>query len=519
MALLKPSGADAVQAVAALAACNPFVTERAAWMARALGPAYVPFGPVWHADGDAFLADPNTPLLRQRVEQLAAEVRQRLVAGIRGDEREYDAYRGLVSYLLWLRYEDDWYYLMPHVSAAGGVPKVAEVYGRFADDALEFLKPLPGPAPDPPHLFALGYQLRRAFDHIFRRIYGGSRPAAELRARVWESLFTFSAQRYRSTLYRRMRDIPTLITGESGTGKELVARAIGLSQFIPFDADRKTFVADPGTSYFPVNLSACPRDLVESEMFGHRRGAFTDAVADRVGCFERCGNYGTVFLDEVGDLDPSVQLKLLRILQDRQFHAVGDNDPRHFAGKIVAATNRDLEEAIRAHQFRADLYFRICADTIHTPSLREQLADTPGDLRNLVTVIALRVVGAEDAPTLVDEVEQCVERDLGRDYGWPGNMRELEQCVRGVVVHRHYRPHGSRAVGDELMQEIRSVGLTAEQLLQRYVAIAYAKYGSYRKVSDRLDLRRARVQALAEAPVDAGDATNSSGHPCDEDLD
>ena len=374
MPLIEGEGAEAVFAIAALAECNPFVPERGVLMQRALGPAYIPFGPVWHSEGDALLADPNAPILRQRVEELGAGLRAKVVAGKRGSDAEYDAYRGLVSYLLWLRYEDDWYYLSPHAVGEVPITDAAACYKRFSPDVLHFLKPLPGPDPDVPHLFALGFQMRRAFDHIFRRIYGGSFPAAMLRASVWESLFTHSARRYRSMLFSKMRDTPILITGESGTGKELVARAIALSQYVPFNPATGAFEADPESCFTPVNLSELPGSLVEAEMFGHARGAYTDAKDERQGCFEMCGSYGAVFLDEIGDLDPAVQLKLLRVLQSRQFQRLGENVRRNFEGKVIAATNRDLEGAMVTGRFRSDLYYRICADSIETPSLREQLA-------------------------------------------------------------------------------------------------------------------------------------------------
>ena len=147
--------------------------------------------------------------------------------------------------------------------------------------------PADGEPVDPAHLFALGFQARRAFHHIFRQIFGASLPAARLRARVWRSVFTHNVRRYRTVLYDRMDDIPTLITGESGTGKELVARAIALSRYVPFDARTHAFAADPGAGFWAVNLSALSPTLIESELFGHRRGAFTGAVLDRPGWLVR----------------------------------------------------------------------------------------------------------------------------------------------------------------------------------------------------------------------------------------
>src|SRR6202043_2839283 len=172
-----------------------------------------------------------------------------------------------------------------------------------------------------------------AFDQIFRDIIGGSLPAARLRASIWQSVFTHDMRRYRRTLYSRMGEFATLITGPSGTGKELAARAIAESRYVPFDEQRLAFASDDAESFFPINISALSPTLVESELFGHRRGAFTGAVADRKGWLETCPEAGSVFLDELGDLDPAIQVKLLRVIETRTFHPVGDTASKHFEGK------------------------------------------------------------------------------------------------------------------------------------------------------------------------------------------
>src|SRR6185369_7664900 len=172
-----------------------------------------------------------------------------------------------------------------------------------------------------------------------------------------------------------------LITGPSGTGKELAARAIAESRYAAFDEHRVAFANDHVDSFFPINISALSPTLVESELFGHRRGAFTGAVADRKGWLETCAESGSVFLDELGDLDPSIQVKLLRVIETRTFHPVGDTAGRRFHGKLITATNRDLSAAMQQGHFREDLYYRLCSDQVATPSLAEQLADSPAVLR------------------------------------------------------------------------------------------------------------------------------------------
>ncbi len=290
------------------------------------------------------------------------------------------------------------------------------------------------------HVFALFFQLRRAYLHIFSSIVGGSRAVARLRGAVWQSIFTHDLTAWCRTLYRRMQDFPTLITGPSGTGKELVAQAIGRSLYIPYESARGRFAVHFLDTFHSVNLAALPEQLIESELFGHVKGAFTGAVSDRDGRLKDCPQEGAVFLDELGELTPAIQVKLLRLLQTRAYHRVGENRVLAFAGKVVAATNRDLLAEVQAGRFREDFYYRVCADRIETPSLREQLRDKPDDLPVMVEYIAQRVVGAEAAAECAGRVVDWIEEHLGRDYPWPGNFRELEQCVRSYTIRREYTP-------------------------------------------------------------------------------
>src|SRR6185295_18992997 len=173
-----------------------------------------------------------------------------------------------------------------------------------------------------PHAFAVLVQLHRAFLSIYEFIIGGSMPIARLRAAVCQSIFSHDMRRYGRVLYRCIGDVPTLILGPSGSGKELVARAIGHSRHVPFDGQSESF-SEELDDFHPLNLSALAPTLIESELFGHRRGAFSGAVGERSGWLEVCGPSGTVFLDEIGELEGSLQVKLLRVLQSRAFQRVG----------------------------------------------------------------------------------------------------------------------------------------------------------------------------------------------------
>ena len=209
-------------------------------------------------------------------------------------------------------------------------------------------------------------------------------------------------------------DSTVLITGESGTGKELVARAI---HFNSKRAD-KMFVT--------VNCGAIPEELLESELFGHVRGAFTNAVANREGRFS-VAHEGTIFLDEIGDMSATLQVKLLRVLQDRTFEPVGSSKTQSVNVRVIAATNQNLEDAIAARLFREDLYYRLNVIPIVVPPLRKRRDDIPLLAQHFLN-IANEVRGNGD----VQFSDEVIERLMGFD--WPGNVRELENLVERMVT-------------------------------------------------------------------------------------
>jgi two-component system nitrogen regulation response regulator GlnG len=209
-------------------------------------------------------------------------------------------------------------------------------------------------------------------------------------------------------------DATALITGESGTGKELVARAIY------HHSNRST------QPFLAVNCAAIPEQLLESELFGHERGAFTGATLQRIGKFEQC-NGGTLFLDEIGDMTPATQTKILRVLQSGTFERVGGNTPLKVDVRIIAATNKPLEEAVAARQFREDLFYRLNVVRIHIPPLRERRED----VRLLVNYFLKKF--ARDQETAPKSISNGVIKAL-EAYHWPGNVRELENIVRRALV-------------------------------------------------------------------------------------
>jgi two-component system, NtrC family, nitrogen regulation response regulator GlnG len=207
---------------------------------------------------------------------------------------------------------------------------------------------------------------------------------------------------------------PVMVTGESGCGKEVVARAIHKFS----SRVHKEFVA--------INCAAIPEQLLESELFGHEKGSFTGAVAQRIGRFEQCDG-GTLFLDEIGDMPHQVQSKLLRVLQEGEFSRVGSNQTLKTDVRILAATNRNLEKDVESNRFREDLFYRLNVIRIHLPPVRERRED----IRPLAQFFLQKIAKENRLPTyrLSEEAMRHLER-----WPWPGNVRELENTLRGAIV-------------------------------------------------------------------------------------
>jgi transcriptional regulator with PAS, ATPase and Fis domain len=266
-------------------------------------------------------------------------------------------------------------------------------------------------------------------------------------------------------------DSTVLITGESGTGKEVVARYI-------HELSRR--VDGPFVS---INCGALPESLLESELFGHTKGSFTGAVKDKSGLFA-AAETGTFFLDEIGETTPATQVKLLRVLQQREVIPVGATEAVPVDARLVAATNRDLEEEVPRGTFRGDLYYRLNVIAITLPPLRERRDDIPILAESFLRRAAS--IREEEPKRLAGPTLDALVA-----YPWPGNVRELEQAVRRILLTGRYVPDISRQGKDEdelLLEKVRAGELTAAELLARYSAMLHRRLGTYAEVAKRTGL-------------------------------
>jgi two-component system, NtrC family, response regulator AtoC len=273
-------------------------------------------------------------------------------------------------------------------------------------------------------------------------------------------------------------NLPVLLTGESGTGKELIAAAI----------HRRGGRADK--PFVAVNCGAIPAELIESELFGHTKGSFTGADRDRRGLWEEADG-GTVFLDEITETTPAFQVKLLRVIQEREIRRVGSNQTLEVDVRIVAASNRDVEAEVSAGRFRNDLFYRLNAVSLVLPPLRERREDIPP----LAQSFARRIYSLSPSVTFSPEAVELLER-----YHWPGNIRELENAVvRGAAMCdgiirakdlperiRHYREPGLTQENSATAEPENEEWPTLAQVEGRYVARVLGKTGGNKQAASRV---------------------------------
>ena len=483
---IQPQDREFLQWVSSAAFANPFSEERYALDLKIAG----------RFRNEDERAEFLTRAVSDRVQKLEREGHATLLR-YTGEDRA--VMRNVFLFEVFHRFYEMLDQVIVEQSRAGDNP----VRVGFASEALAVLAGRGFSPAESLRFFGIFFQLRRAFFFIQRGLTGESRCMREFRRHLWDNVFTHDVRWYDRYLWNRMEDFSTLLLGETGTGKGTAAAAIGRSGFVPFDETSSRFAVSFTRSFIALNLSQYPETLIESELFGHKKGAFTGAVDAHEGVFARCSPHGAIFLDEIGDVSPPVQIKLLQVLQERTFSPVGSHDKLRFHGRVIAATNQSLEGLRDQKRFREDFFYRLCSDVIRVPPLRQRLVESKAELDDLLEHLVTRMTG-EPAQELVRLVREILHTGVGPDYGWPGNVRELEQAVRRILLTRRYetdpRTPASNA-RDELVAGIDRGSLDADALLSGYCALLHQRHGTIEEVARRANLDRRTVKRyLSQAP-------------------
>jgi len=454
------------------------------------------------ADVDLKLSGlPPTTSRKNRLEKAIHEIRKRIERIEAGGHSDINAFGERDRQLVQAAYLFDFFYryreqfdklITEQITAGDNFVKVP-----FANEAFLFLRKRGFTGESTTRYFALSYQLRRAYYFMTRRLVGPSVAMKKLRFDLWNNVFTHNIDFYEQHLLNRMEDFSTLMLGETGTGKGTAAMAIGCSGFIPFHLKKKGFQESFTKSFVSINLSQFPETLIESELFGHKKGAFTGAAKNHTGVLGRCSPYGAILLDEIGETSTQLQIKLLEVLQNRFFSPVGSHEKSRFEGRVIAATNRAIDEIRSKNIFRDDFYYRLSSDIITVPPLRLRIKQNPDELTALLSYTIERML-AQPSPELENEIRTVIEKNLGPGYAWPGNVRELEQCVRRVILKKNYAGDIKSVSPDDLKTRlvtgIESGGLDAQTLIAGYCTLLYKRYGTFEDVARRINLDRRTVK-------------------------
>ncbi len=439
---------------------------------------------------------------REGIDQSIQEIGHRISVLEKQGRADINAYEGQDREIITIvflfdvfhKFRDDFDQLIKDQIKAGEAP----VKVHFAEAALHMFHGRGFDEKSFSHYFALSYQLRRAFYFISHSLVGSSPCMKTLRKHLWYNVFTYNIDLYNRFLWNKMEDFSTLLLGETGTGKGTAAKAIGSSGYIPFDEKKQCFSQSFTQTFSSLNLSQYPETLLESELFGHTKGAFTGAVDDYKGVFDRCSPHGSILLDEIGEIPNHVQIKLLRVLQERSFSPVGTHAVSRFNGRVIAATNRPRKDILDGKIFRDDFYYRLCSDIIEVPPLRTRIHETPGELDELLDFTIERMTGTR-SEKLIQKVKRIIDRRLGKNYEWPGNVRELEQCVRSVLLRRDYKGKQKEeketgSLAQELMEGIHNRDISVPSLISGYCRLLYDEAGSYEKVAKQTGLDRRTIK-------------------------
>ena len=450
--------------------------------------------------GGAGSASTGTQIIQAAVDRVAGRIEEMKKKGkadlgqYKGGQREL--IRRVFLFQVFHRYTENLDALIQAQVKNGDVPCCVD----FSEKVLKELRAFGFSEAECVRYFAVFYQLRRAYYFIRHGLIGNSPSMKALRSHLWGCVFTHDMSWFEARLWNRMEDFSIVLLGETGAGKGSAAAAIGRSGFIPFDPIKKCFTESFTRNFVAINLSQYSEGVLESELFGHRKGAFTGAVDNHQGLFSRCAPHGVIFLDEIGDASIQVQIKLLQVLQERVFFPVGSHEAARFNGRIIAATNRQMDDLRNSGKFRDDLYFRLCSDEIVLPTLRQRLQEDPRELDLLLESILAQFY-EEASSTRIESLRHILLRDVGSDYPWPGNVRELQQAVKRIILTGKYQGETGQGLKKSEDAEVTSLSagimnssFDAETLLAEYCGSIYEKYGTYEEVAriTKLDRRTAK---------------------------
>lgn len=409
-------------------------------------------------------------------------------------EEQINTYQTIVNFYIYYECSDLFEAAILSEDLIEHTKKINGAYELFNSNCSTFFKhkQLKLTTLDKNHLFACFWQIRRAFHFILHGLAGRSKKAIQLRETIWQSVLTHDMNQYKNHLYKHMPHIPSLILGPSGSGKEIVANCIGLSRYIPFR--NESFHSHFKDHYQAINVSSFSESLIESELFGHAKGAFTGATQDKTSWFGSSHQNGSTFIDEIGELNETIQVKLLRVLQTRSFYKVGSQKEETFHGKLIFATHQNLNNLINEGKFREDFYYRICADQIQTPSLHELIENDKENLNDILLYVLQNTFNIKSSH-LIEELCSWIIDNLGLSYSWSGNFRELEQCVRNFFIRKNYTPHTREINQENWIDLLKENNLSLDQLNYHYIKQAYDLLGSYEAVSQKLKIDRRTVKA------------------------
>lgn len=379
-------------------------------------------------------------------------------------------------------------------------PFHSDIWGDSLEDQLN-----PGGIKHQPsfkteHLIALFYQLHRAESFIISNIPGRTASAGALRTRIWQSIFTRNLERYFIAIHATTRSAPTLITGPTGSRKDRIAETIALSQYIPFDASSSRFEARYNSAYTKIDLAAIHGDLFDHTVFGYRRNSASTARS----ALDFASRWGSLFLDHLHQAPLSIQARLTHLIHSGHFHFLDGGEAQPFSGKLIAASKDGIKQTVIDGSFSEDLFLAISADRIGSLPLLQAISENTDELAFYVEIIAGELT--EDVATrqqISDESIRWIRRHVSPAYMWPGNYRELEQCVRNIMIHGDFTLNttlehtGQSAATDPFPPFVHSMlsgQLPYDELLHHYFKIVVEREGGYAQAARAIGVDQRTVK-------------------------